>query len=114
MRLFACLIVAGFGVLPVLHAKCFKVVGHVINSTQEYVDVRYRESSLRLHYKVVARRTLLPRGVSLQAYFEKSSDSKYLTEYSAIDIPRRSVASSDESFTAAKLTKDGKCLKEFK
>lgn len=96
------------------HAKCFKVVGRVIASTEAYTDVSYREKSLRIYYKEPTRKNLLPQGVSLQAYLEKSKDSKYMTEYSAVDIPRRSVASSKEQFGSVALTKDGKCLREFK
>lgn len=95
-------------------ANCYKIVGHVIRSEPEYLDIRYREKSIRLYYKVADRKNLLPEEVSVQAYLEKSKDSKYMTEYSAIDIPRRSVASSSESLVAAKLTKDGKCLRDFK
>jgi len=95
-------------------AKCFKITGRVVASSAEYVDVAYREKNLRLYYIKAERKNLLPKGVSLHAYFEKSKESKYITDYSAIDIPRRNVASSSEGFVAAKLTKDGKCLRDFK
>lgn len=114
MRLVSLLFSAAFLSTNFLYAKCFKVTGHVIASSAEYVDVGYREKSLRLYYKKAERKNLLPKGVSLQAYVEKSKDSKYITDYSAIDIPRRSVASSKEAFDAAELTKDGRCLREFK
>ena len=108
------IILVSFVQIGLSQANCYKIVGRVIESTDTYTDVSYREKSLRIYYKVPARKNQLPQGVSLQAYVEKSKDSKYMTEYSAVDIPRRSVASSMEQFGAVALTKDGKCLREFK
>ena len=95
-------------------ADCYKITGHVFSSTPAYVDVAYQESVLRVHHKKAERKNILPKGVSLVAYLEFSNDSKYVTDYDSIDITRRSVASSSELLEKSSLTKDGKCLREFK
>lgn len=93
------------------YSNCYLLKGRVTQSTSEYTDVAYKEKSLRIYYKKAEQKNLLPRGVSLIGYVEKTKDSRYITDYSAIDIPRRSVASSSESLEAVKLTKDGRCLR---